>query len=134
MYKHQEALKVVRNDNPKMRRTGATAIEHSGGKQTIFGCVCGARHTAATSYRDARHVQDWIARHENCLLDVAEQITQRVLCENNWKSLSIAEARYLLDAWKNGSQKISLDEYLVFRWLICDDRMEWLNQQSLTDD
>lgn len=48
-----------------LRRQFATAIVHSGGQQTIFGCVCGARHTCATSYRQARHVAEWRAEHEN---------------------------------------------------------------------
>ena len=49
-----------------LRRTGATAIIHSGGKRTIFGCLCGATHTASTEWngRNAKHVTDWIQQHE----------------------------------------------------------------------
>lgn len=47
-----------------MRRTRPTAIVHSGGRRTIFGCLCGARHTCATSYRQARHVEAWCEQHD----------------------------------------------------------------------
>ena len=50
---------------PRLRRTGPTAIIHSGDKQTIFGCLCGAQHTCATNYRQAHHVADWRDYHDN---------------------------------------------------------------------
>lgn len=51
----------------RMRRTAPVAIEHSGGRQTIYGCLCGARHTCATNYRQAVHVQEFCYDHnESC--------------------------------------------------------------------
>ena len=66
------------------RRTGATAITHSGGKQTIFGCLCGSRHTASTEWngRSAKHVQDWHHQHEtSCGELYAQMIARR---DNDW--------------------------------------------------
>lgn len=65
-----EALKIYRDANPRARRTGPTAIEHSGGTQTIYGCVCGSRHTVATRNRGStKHEREWQRAHANCLLD-----------------------------------------------------------------
>ena len=66
------------------RRTGATAITHSGGKQTIFGCLCGSRHTTSTDWygRSAKHVQDWQEQHEtSCGELYAQMIARR---DNDW--------------------------------------------------
>lgn len=48
------------------RRTGVTAIIHSGGKRTVFGCLCGSRHTTSTDWdgRNAKHVVEWQEQHE----------------------------------------------------------------------
>lgn len=61
------SLQIYRKLNPRARRTKSTAIIHSGGKQTIFSCVCGARHTCATDYRQAKHVSEWKNNHKGCL-------------------------------------------------------------------
>ena len=54
-----------REANPRMRRTAPVGIIHSGGKQTILDCcLCGARHTCATSYRQAKHVAEFRAYHD----------------------------------------------------------------------
>ena len=52
--------------SPSLRRTGPTAIIHSGGTQTIFGCLCGATHTCATDYdgRNSKHVREWRELHD----------------------------------------------------------------------
>ena len=63
-----------------LRRTGATAIIHSGGRQTIFGCLCGSRHTASTDWngRSALHVTNWQAEHEaSCGSRFARVIVRR---------------------------------------------------------
>lgn len=58
--------------NPKLRRSNPVGIIHSGGSQTILDCaLCGDRHTCATSYRRAKHVQEFRAYHdaEKCQKD-----------------------------------------------------------------
>ena len=49
-----------------LRRSGATAIEHSGGRRTIFGCLCGSQHSTSTDWngRQALHVQRWQHEHD----------------------------------------------------------------------
>ena len=49
--------------SPKLRRTAPVGIIHSGGQRTIYGCLCGAQHTCATSYRKARHVKEFVSQH-----------------------------------------------------------------------
>ena len=61
-----EATQELRRRFPTMRRERSTAIVHSGGERTIFGCVCGAEHTCATSYRQAKHVRQWREDHAGC--------------------------------------------------------------------
>lgn len=53
--------------NPRARRTESTAIVRNGSRKTIYGCVCGAEHTCATSYRGAVHVAAWRAEHADCM-------------------------------------------------------------------
>ena len=61
-------MRYYRAARPQARRTAATAIVHSGGKQTIYGCVCGSRHTVATLWRDKTvHLQLWRAAHADCI-------------------------------------------------------------------
>ena len=64
------ALRYYRQTKPQARRTAATAIIHSGGKQTIYQCVCGSVHTCSTQWRgrNSRHVQAWRIDHEDCIL------------------------------------------------------------------
>ena len=51
--------------NPKMRRCRPVGIIHSGGERTIFQCcLCGSTHTCATSYRQARHVEEFRSYHD----------------------------------------------------------------------
>lgn len=60
-------MAYYRKSNPKARRLRATAIEHNGGKRTVFGCICVCRHTVATDWRDKTvHLKIWRADHENC--------------------------------------------------------------------
>lgn len=77
------SLTLYRRMNTRARRTRATAIEHSGGSQTIYGCICGARHTCATSYRQARHVSEWRKEHDRCL-DVWAVTNLGVTIPLNW--------------------------------------------------
>jgi hypothetical protein len=69
----EEAMTILRKAWPAMRRTYSTAIIHSGGKQTIFGCICGSRHTTSTDWngREAKHVREWEAEHANCCISLA---------------------------------------------------------------
>ena len=56
-------------ETPKMRRCQPVGNVHSGGQKTIFQCcLCGASHSCATSYRYAKHVQEFQAYHnaEKC--------------------------------------------------------------------
>lgn len=59
-----------------IRRSSPTAIVHSGGKQTIFGCVCGATHTTSTDWngRRAKHVIEWQRRHDESCRELYEAI------------------------------------------------------------
>lgn len=68
-----EAIAHLKKGWPQLRRTASTAIIHSGGKQTIFGCLCGSRHTCATDWngRDSKHVQDWQQEHCDCAIHLA---------------------------------------------------------------
>lgn len=53
--------------DPRARRTASTAIQHTGASRTIYDCVCGAEHTCATSYRNAKHVRVWREAHADCM-------------------------------------------------------------------
>jgi hypothetical protein len=70
-----EILTAYRKLYPRSRRTESTAIIHSGGRQTIYGCVCGAEHTTSTEWkgREAKHVLDWRAEHANCMKQIVEK-------------------------------------------------------------
>jgi hypothetical protein len=57
-----------------MRRSKSTAIVHTGSRQTVFGCLCGAQHTVATDYRRAKHLRDWQDDHEPCIITIAQKI------------------------------------------------------------
>lgn len=72
----EQAITRIRKVFPRMRRTAATAIIHSGGKRTIFGCLCGSQHTTSTDWhgRDAKHVQDWRDVHSDCAVKIAERL------------------------------------------------------------
>ena len=54
--------------HPMARRDRPTAIVHNGSAQTIFACICGARHSTSTDWhgRDALHVDKWRAEHDGC--------------------------------------------------------------------
>ena len=69
-------MSIIRDAFPKMRRTAATAIIHSGGRKTIFGCLCGSRHTTSTDWhgRDALHVREWQGDHAACAGRIAAEI------------------------------------------------------------
>jgi len=64
------SLTTWRAANPRARRTRATAIVHNGARQTIYGCVCGSRHSTSTDWngRNALHVGSWRAIHEDCII------------------------------------------------------------------
>lgn len=72
----EDAMKFLRSRFPTMRRTRATAIVHSGGRRTIFGCLCGREHTASTDWngRAAKHVIEWRAEHDDCAIKLANKI------------------------------------------------------------
>lgn len=63
-----DPIQTLRKVFPAMRRTRATAIIRSGAKRTVFGCVCGSRHTCSTEWRgrDSKHVREWRAEHDAC--------------------------------------------------------------------
>lgn len=61
-----EAVLRLRLQYPFLRRTRSVAIERSGQCQTVYGCLCGARHTACSDYRQARHVKEFMAKHSGC--------------------------------------------------------------------
>lgn len=73
-----------------LRRTGPTAIEHSGGTQTIFGCICGSRHTASTDWdgRNAKHVKEWQGKH-------------KVSCRGRWQRIVARRDAAWLDAQRD---------------------------------
>lgn len=68
-------IATLRRAFPRLRRTRSTAIIHSGGRQTIFGCLCGAEHTTSTEWhgRDAVHVAVWRQEHEDCAARLAAE-------------------------------------------------------------
>jgi hypothetical protein len=70
-----EAIAHLKKGWPQLRRTASTAIIHSGSKRTIFGCLCGARHTASTVWngREAKHVWDWRSEHSDCAINLANR-------------------------------------------------------------
>jgi len=74
-----EAMTILRRAFPLMRRSCATAIIHSGGKRTIFGCLCGSQHTTSTDWhgRDAKHVQTWQDEHAECAIKIAQKLQAR---------------------------------------------------------
>lgn len=47
----ETAIKIIRDKFPTLRRTSSTAIVRSGGRATVFGCLCGSYHTTSTDYR-----------------------------------------------------------------------------------
>ncbi len=62
-----EGMRRYRSAHPSARRERATAIEHNGGKRTVFGCICGSRHSVATDWRNKTvHLAIWRANHEDC--------------------------------------------------------------------
>ena len=70
------AMRIIRAEFPAMRRTSATAIIRSGGRRTVFGCLCGSRHTCSTDWRgrETKHVREWRALHEACALRLAADL------------------------------------------------------------
>jgi hypothetical protein len=69
-------IQMIRKAFPAMRRTASTAIIHSGGKRTIFGCLCGATHTTSTDWdgRNAKHVREWREQHAACAARIAAEL------------------------------------------------------------
>lgn len=61
-----DAMSELRKAYPAMRRVGPVAIVHSGGAQTVLGCVCGATHTYATKWGVPKHATAWRAEHNDC--------------------------------------------------------------------
>jgi hypothetical protein len=72
------ALIIWRAANPKARRNRATAIVHNGGTKTVFGCVCGAKHSTSTDWngRNAKHVEDWRGEHDDCIVEAVVEMRQ----------------------------------------------------------
>lgn len=61
-----DAMQRIRKMFPSLRRKDSVAIIHSGCKQTVYGCLCGAVHTCATRHRNAKHVERFIDAHCEC--------------------------------------------------------------------
>ena len=72
----ETAIKIIRDKFPALRRTSSTAIVHSGGRATVFGCLCGSYHTTSTDYRgrEARHVREWQKEHAACSSNLVTRI------------------------------------------------------------
>ena len=69
----EKAMDHLKKGWPSLRRTASTAIVRSGGTQTVFGCLCGSRHTCATDWngRESKHVRDWQQEHADCAVRLA---------------------------------------------------------------
>lgn len=73
--KYDPILQAYRQLHPLSRRTNSTAIVHSGSRQTIFDCVCGAIHTCSSWHRDSKHVSQWRTEHSDCMRRYIESVT-----------------------------------------------------------
>jgi len=67
-----------RTINPRARRSASVAIVKATSCRTVFGCVCGAEHSEAASFRVpghgrmgarrwAQHSRAWAADHKDCM-------------------------------------------------------------------
>lgn len=74
-----DAVAHLRATHPRMRRVFSTAVEHTGGQQTTYRCLCGARHTVATEYRQAKHLCEWRQEHSGCARRILDGKTKIVL-------------------------------------------------------
>ena len=68
------AMQILRDAFPSLRRSEPTAIIHSGGQQTYYGCLCGGLHSCATNHRDAKHVAAFRDEHADCALALAQAV------------------------------------------------------------
>ena len=66
----------IRAKFPRLRRSGPVAIVHSGQGATVFGCLCGATHSAESSTRgrNARHVTEFFTAHKGCAANLAARL------------------------------------------------------------
>jgi hypothetical protein len=48
----------------------------SGGRATVFACLCGSVHTASTDWRGrhAQHVREWEREHEGCAAELVARL------------------------------------------------------------
>ncbi len=69
-------MTTIRAKFPALRRPRSVAIVHSGGRMTVFGCLCGATHTAESSTRgrSAQHVTEFFAAHKGCAKTLAARV------------------------------------------------------------
>jgi hypothetical protein len=78
--KARTAMAILRDRFPTLRRPSAVAIIHNGGNATVFGCLCGATHSAPTRSRaKARHVKDFVAEHAACAGELAARVDHLAL-------------------------------------------------------
>lgn len=74
-----EIFANLKQCDPKLRRQQPVGLVHSGSRQTIYACLfCGAHHTAATSYRHAVHVAEFLRYHNagRCIAEEHELLSQ----------------------------------------------------------
>lgn len=74
-----DAVAQLRATHPRMRRGFSTAVERTGGSRTVYRCLCGARHTVATEYRQAKHLCEWRQEHSGCARRILAGKTKIVL-------------------------------------------------------
>lgn len=64
--------------------------KYSNNSQTVYGCLCGATHTCATYYREAKHVARFCIDHSDCAEHFALAKTSDVIARmsfNQFKQL-----------------------------------------------
>lgn len=88
-----QALKILKLRFPQLRRQGSTAIVHSGSRQTVWRCLCGSEHTAASRYKDCAHVRDWERKHLNCAAKLAVQNVVPTYASGSFHSLQVIPCR-----------------------------------------
>jgi hypothetical protein len=71
-------MKLIRRAFPSLRRTHPWAIVHSGGRATVFGCLCGSTHTTSTDWggRTRLHVLEWQEEHDDCADELAALVAE----------------------------------------------------------
>lgn len=83
----EEKMAVIRQKFPRLRRDRPTAIVHNGSYKTVYGCLCGSKHSCATNYRAAKHLRDWRDLHDSCAgkFTNANLLSKPIrLCRSTW--------------------------------------------------